>query len=397
MKLFVKIGLVLLSFTSLTAQNRTELQNRKKQLLEEIELSNSLLDQTLVNKKVSLHQLKALKQKISIRSQLIRTIQKEVGLIRGEIDLKSQQQITLEHELDSLKLSYATLVQQAYKSSRHFNRVLFIFSSSNFQQAYKRLFYIRQISKYRVLQAILIEQRNLDLAKSLLVLENQRLIKQNLISDKLLENQLLNQEQAQESVSLAALSEKEKELSKSVEVKRRKRKKIQKEIERIIAEELRRVNASGTSKSFTSTPEALALSESFTSNQGKLPWPVSKGLVISKFGKQNHPVLSGVVVENNGLEIATEAHSACRAVFNGKVSSVLSMPNGVKVVMIRHGAYISVYANLSDVYVQKGEEVTTKSEIGLVFTSKQEGSTVLDFQLWKGSQKLNPQLWLMNK
>ena len=397
MKLFVKIGLVLLSFTSVTAQNRSELQNRKKQLLEEIELSNSLLDQTLANKSNSLYQLKALKQKISIRSQLIRMIQKEVGFIRDEIDLKSRQQLFLEEELDSLKFSYSTLVQQAYKSSRHFNRILFLFSSTNFQQAYKRLFYIRQISKYRMFQALEINQRNLALAKSVLVLENQKLIKQNLISDKRLENQLLNQEQAQESVSLAALSEKEKDLSKSLKQKRKKRKKIQKEIERIIADELRKVNASGSSKSFTSTPEAIALSENFMVNKGKLPWPVAKGLVISRFGKQKHPVLSGVVVENNGVEIATEAHSACRAVFNGKVSSVLAMPNGVKVVMIRHGAYISVYANLSEVYVQKGEEVTTKSQIGLVFTSKQEGSTVIDFQLWKGSQKLNPQLWLMNK
>jgi septal ring factor EnvC (AmiA/AmiB activator) len=236
----------------------------------------------------------------------------------------------------------------------------------------------------------------LDLTKSILVLENQKKIKQNLISDKRLENQLLNQEQAQESISLASLSEKEKDLSKILDVKRRKRKKIQQEIERIIAEELRKVTASGSS-SFTSTPEALALSEGFTSNKGKLPWPVAKGMVISKFGKQKHPVLSGVVVENNGVEIATESHSSCRSVFKGKVSSILAMPNGVKVVMIRHGEYISVYANLSEVYVQKGEEVSTKTQIGLVFTSKQEGSTVIDFQLWKGSQKMNPQSWLMNK
>lgn len=396
MKLFINIGFVLLSFLSLTAQTRSELQNRKKKLLEEIELSNTLLDQTISNKKVSLHQLKALKQKIAIRSQLIRTIQSEVGLLREEIDLKARQQIILTSELDTLKSSYAILIQHAYKSSRHFNRILFLLSSENFQQVYKRLFYIRQISDYRVFQADEIAQKTLALTKSILVLENQKKIKQNLISDKRLENQLLNQEQAQESISLASLSEKEKELSKVLDVKRRKRKKIQQEIERIIAEELRKVSASG-STSFTSTPEALALSEGFATNKGKLPWPVAKGMVISKYGKQKHPVLSGVVVENNGVEIATESHSSCRSVFKGKVSSVLAMPNGVKVVMIRHGEYISVYANLSEVYVQKGEEVSTKTPIGLVFTSKQEGSTVIDFQLWKGSQKMNPQSWLMNK
>jgi septal ring factor EnvC (AmiA/AmiB activator) len=397
MKLFVKICFVLLTCSSLFAQSRKELQKRKMQLLEEIELSNSVLDQTLNAKNVSVHQLKALKQKIAIRSQLIRTIQKEVGYIKEEIELSTRQQELLENDLDSLKSTYAVLVQQAYKSSRHFNRLLFLFSSNDFQQAYKRLFYIRQISKYRMHQAAEIEEKSLDLEKSIVVLKNQKVIKQNLISDKRLENQLLNQEQAQESASLATLAEKAKDLKKDLKIKRSKRKKIQKEIERIIAEELRKVNSSGSNKAFASTPEAIALSKSFTSNKGKLPWPVAKGLVISMFGKQKHPVLSGVVIENNGIEIATESHSTCRAVFNGKVSSVLSMPNGIKVVMVRHGEYISVYSNLSEVYVEKGEELSTKSPIGIVLTSQQDGSTVVDFQLWKASTKLNPQKWLMRK
>ena len=397
MKLFVKICFVLLTCSSLFAQSRKELQKRKMELLEEIELSNSVLDQTLNAKNISIHQLKALKQKIAIRSQLIRTIQKEVGYIKEEIELSTRQQELLENDLDSLKSTYAVLLQQAYKSSRHFNRLLFLFSSNDFQQAYKRLFYIRQISKYRMHQAAEIEERSLDLEKSIVVLKNQKAIKQNLISDKRLENQLLNQEQAQESASLATLAEKAKDLKKDLKVKRSKRKKIQKEIERIIAEELRKVNNSGSNKAFASTPEAIALSKSFTSNKGKLPWPVAKGLVISKFGKQKHPVLSGVLIENNGIEIATESHSTCRAVFNGKVSSILSMPNGIKVVMVRHGEYISVYSNLSEVYVEKGEELSTKSPIGIVLTSQQDGSTVVDFQLWKASTKLNPQKWLMRK
>ena len=141
----------------------------------------------------------------------------------------------------------------------------------------------------------------------------------------------------------------------------------------------------------------MKLSNSFSTNKGSLSWPVSKGLIISKFGKQKHPVLAGVNVENNGIEIATEPQSTCRSIFNGKVSSILTMPNGTKVVMIRHGEYISVYSNLGEVFIQKGQEVATKENLGLVYTSKQEGSTVIDFQLWKSSQKLNPQLWLMKK
>ena len=379
------------------AQDRTELQKRKKQLLEEIQLSNKVLKQTQKDKDVSYHQLKTLKQKIAIRSQLIRTIQKEVGYIKEEVELSQKQKLVLEQELDSLKVDYAYLVQQAYKSSRHFNRLLFLFSSRDFQQAYKRATYIRQISQYRKFQAQAINEKQIALEKSIIVLEKQKEIKQNLIDEKRVEYELFNQEQAQQSISLATLSEKEKELKKALEEKKKQRKKIQKEIERIIAEELKKATNPGKANSFASTPEAIALSNSFSSNKGVLPWPVAKGLVISKFGKQKHPILTGVSIENNGIEIATEAHSSCRSIFDGKVSSVLTMPNGTKVVMVRHGEYISVYSNLSEVSIEKGEELSTKEQIGLVYTSKQEGSTVIDFQLWKSSQKLNPQYWLMKK
>ncbi|MDG1850254.1 MAG: peptidoglycan DD-metalloendopeptidase family protein [Flavobacteriales bacterium] len=397
MKLFIRLLLVLWSFNGLVAQNRSELQKRKKQLQEEIQWSNDALKQTKKNKNYSLSQLKTLKQKITIRAQLIETIQKEVDYIKEEIQINHLRKSSLEIELDSLKVDYANLIQQAYKNQRHFNRLLFILSSKDFQQAYKRAVYMKQIAQYRQLQAQNIKNKQADLEKSILVLEKQQKIKQNLIDNKQVEKELLSQEKSQQSSSLVALSKKEKELKEALSSKKKKRKKIQREIERIIAEELRKKTEIGSKKEFLSTPEAIALSNSFSSNKGKLPWPVSKGLIISKFGKQKHPILSGVYVENNGVEIATESHSPCRSVFKGKVSSVLTMPNGIKVIMVRHGEYISVYSNLSEVYVEKGDDLDTKQEVGLVYTSKQEGSTVVDFQLWKGGQKLNPQYWLMRK
>ena len=397
MKLFTKILLLLLLNSGLMAQDKAKLQERKKLLLEEIQFSNKVLEQTKKEKDVSFHQLKTLKQKIAIRSQLIRTIQKEVGYIKKEIELIQNEKLLLELELDSLKVNYAYLIQQAYKSRKHFNRLLFLFSSRDFQQAYKRVSYMRQISQYRLSQANTISVKQAELDDNIFILKKQKSIKQNLIDNKQIEYELYNKEQAQEAVSLAALSEKEKELKKALEEKKNQRKKIQKEIERIIADELKKVVNSSSIKKFASTPEAIKLSNSFNSNKGGLPWPVSKGLVISKFGKQKHPVLAGVSIENNGVEIATEAQSACRSIFKGKVSSILTMPNGTKVVMIRHGEYISVYSNLGEVFIEKGQEVSTKENIGLVYTSKQEGATVIDFQLWKSSQKLDPQSWLMKK
>lgn len=397
MKFVIKIAIFLWVSSSVFAQDRAVLQERKKKLIEEINLSNSVLKQTQEDKNLSISQLKTLEQKIAIRNQLIRTIQSEIGYLNQEIVLSNKQSDLLTQELDSLKQNYAKLLKQAYKTGKHFNRILFLFSSKDFHQAYKRFTYLGQIARYREYQAKLIGEKKEALAKTILVLEKQKSIKENLVDDKRAENSLLSQEKSQQSVSLAVLAEKEKELKRALEEKKKQRKKIQKEIERIIAEELRKATASNNKKSFASTPEAIALSKNFTSNKGKLPWPVLKGLIISKFGKQKHPVLAGVYVENNGVEIATENHSACRAVFEGKVSSILTLPNGTKAIMIRHGEYISVYSNLSEVYVDKGEAVSTKQQLGLIFTSVQEGSTVVDFQLWKGSQKLNPQSWLMRK
>ena len=397
MKLFAKILLLLLLCNNLMAQEKARLQERKKLLLEEIQFSNKVLEQTKKEKDVSFHQLKTLKQKIAIRAQLIRTIQKEVGYINEEIQLNQNEKLDLELELDSLKTNYAYLIQQAHKSRKHFNRILFLFSSRDFQQAYKRASYMRQISQYRLSQADIISVKQAELENSIMILKKQKSIKQNLIENKQLEYELYNKEQAQEVISLAALSEKEQELKKGLEEKKIQRKKIQKEIERIIADELKKASNTNATIDFASTPEAIKLSNSFITNKGSLPWPVSKGLIISKFGKQKHPVLSGVNIENNGIEIATEPQGICRSIFNGKVSSILTMPNGKKVVMIRHGEYISVYSNLSEVFIERGQEVGTKENIGVVYTSKQEGSTVIDFQLWKSSQKLNPQLWLMKK
>ena len=397
MRLFAKFFLILMLCNNLMAQEKARLQERKKLLLEEIQFSNKVLEQTKKEKDVSLHQLKTLKQKIAIRDQLIRTIQKEVLYINQEIQLNQNEKLRLELELDSLKINYAYLVQQAYKSRKHFNRILFLFSSRDFQQAYKRASYMRQISQYRLSQVDIISAKQAELQNSIMILKKRKSIKQNLIKNKQIEYETYNKEQAQEAISLAALSEKEKELKKGLETKKFQRKKIQKEIERIITDELKKASKTNAAISFASTPEVIKLSNSFSTNKGGLPWPVSKGLIISKFGKQKHPVLAGVNIENNGIEIATEPQGLCRSIFNGKVSSVITMPNGTKVVMIRHGEYISVYSNLGEVFIEKGQEVVTKDNIGIVYTSKQEGSTVIDFQLWKNSQKLNPELWLMKK
>ena len=356
-----------------------------------------MLEQTNTEKIFSLNQLKTLKQKIEIRSQLIETIQKELGFIKEERTLCLKEKKLLQIELVDLKKDYARLIKQSFKNARHLNRLLFIFSSRDFQQAYKRVSMIKQISEYRKSQATKIESKQEEIEQNVARLERHKKIKERLVEETKSEKTLFNQEKNEKSIGLAALSEKEKQLKQEVAEKKIKKSKIQKEIQRIIAEEIKKRSEKNKTTSFALTPEAVMLSKSFASNKTILPWPVSKGLVISKFGSQKHPVLSGVSIENNGIEIATETNAACRSVFDGVVSSILTMPNGTIVIMIRHGEYISVYSNLSESYVEKGEQVKTKDLLGMVYTSKSGGVTVIDFQLWKGAQKVDPQTWLMKK
>tara|TARA_Y100000385_G_scaffold291598_2_gene370581 strand:- start:7703 stop:8896 length:1194 start_codon:yes stop_codon:yes gene_type:complete len=397
MKLFTKICCFFFFCGSLMGQNRMELQKRKKKLLEEIQLTNQMLEQTKKEKSFSLNQLKTLKQKIEIRSQLIRTMQKELDFIKDERSLCLRQIKLLELDLEALKDGYALMIEQSYRSSRHFNRLLFLFSSRDFQQAYKRFAMIKQISEYRKSRATKIEFKQNEIKQNLGQLKKFTKIKEQLIKNTKYEKMLFDEEQVAKSIGLNALSNKEKQLRQDVAEKNLKKEKIQNEIQRIITEELKKKKNNNKKTNFTNTPEARALSKSFTSNKAILPWPVSKGFVISKFGKQKHPILKNVSIENNGIEIATETNSVCRSIFDGAVSSILTMPNGTKVIMVRHGEYISVYSNLSESYVEKGDLVKTKDHLGVVFTSKSGGTTVIDFQLWQGDQKVNPESWLMKK
>ena len=397
MKLLTKICVFFFFCAALSAQDRLSLQKRKKKLLEEIQFTSKMLEQTNTEKIFSLNQLKTLKQKIEIRSQLIETIQKELGFIKEERTLSLKEKKLLQIELVNLKKDYARLIKQSFKSARHLNRLLFIFSSRDFQQAYKRVSMIKQISEYRKSQATKIESKQEEIEQNVARLERHKKIKERLVEETKSEKTLFNQEKNEKSIGLASLSEKEKQLKQEVAEKKIKKEKIQKEIQRIIAEEIKKRAEKNKTTSFAPTPEAVMLSKSFASNKTILPWPVSKGLVISKFGSQKHPVLNGVSIENNGIEIATETNAACRSVFDGVVSSILTMPNGTIVIMIRHGEYISVYSNLSESYVEKGEQVKTKDLLGMVYTSKSGGVTVIDFQLWKGAQKVDPQTWLMKK
>ena len=278
---------------------------------------------------------------------------------------------------------------------------MFVFSSEDFNQAFKRLKYLQQFTRYRKSQVIKIEFTQSELNKQLVELEAVKQSKKNLLSSIENEFQKLGSEKSQKQTVVNQLQGREKELKKALQEKRRLVSNWRKAIERIIAEEIRKAReaakkAGKDSKGYPLTPEAKELSNSFTANQGKLPWPVLEGLITEKFGEHPHPALPGVKVQNNGIDISTTKGSVIRSIFEGEVTAVIIIPGGGKGVMIRHGEYLSVYTYFQELFVKKGDKVSTKQDLGIVVTDDDK-KTNLHLEIWKNTTKLNPELWLFRK
>lgn len=402
---FIKSCLIFISIilyaNLLLGQSKSDLQQKKKELQKEILLTNKLLDETAQNKKSSLNQLVQLNKKIEARSELISTMNQEINLI--DLDIAKNQKVldSLSNTLKILKDEYAKLLQSAYKNRSAYDQMMFVFSAESFNQAYKRLKYLQQFTTYRKNQVEKIENTQVEINNKLSELEAIKLSKQNLLGSVKNENDKLGNEKIQKEDVVNKLQGKEKELKKQLAEKNKASQKLDKAIERIIAEEIRKAKeaakkAGKSSEGYPLTPEAKELSNSFTANQGKLPWPVLQGIVTEKFGEHPHPALPGVKVQNNGIDISTTKGSVVRSIFEGEVTAVIIIPGGGKGVMIRHGEYLSVYTYFKELYVQKGDKVSTKQDLGIVVTDD-ENKTTLHLEIWKNTTKLNPESWIFRK
>lgn len=399
---FVFCVAVLIVFTyTLTAQNKKSLLTQdKNKIEEEIQFNTKLLDETKKSKKASLNQLILLKDQIKNRKNLINTLNAQLNQVNNQIDLNNELLKKLQQDLSKLKQDYAEMIYYAYKNRNAYHRLMFLFSAEDFNQAYKRLKYYQQYASFRKTQASLIEDTKLDISttqEELLVHKKEKL---ELLSSVKNETSQLNQEKNRKNEAIQSLTKKEKDLLKTIKAKEKAAKKLQKEIEKIIAEEIRlAAEKKGTTKSsgFSLTPEELQLSENFAANKGKLPWPLERGIVSSTFGEHAHPVLKNVKTKNNGIDILTDKSAKARAIFGGEVTRVISIPNYNYVVMIRHGEYLTVYSNLVEVFVKKGDKIETKQEVGVIHTDNTELKTELHFELWKGKTLLNPASWIAKK
>jgi septal ring factor EnvC (AmiA/AmiB activator) len=387
------------------AQDKGELEKQKQQLLKDIEFTNKLLKETESNKKATLSELNLLSSKINTRQKLINTILREVDLIEAQINQTRGVVKALEDDLKRLKDEYAQMLYYTYKNHSQYDRLMFILSSKDFNQAYKRMKYFQQYAKHRQEQAKAIEATQQALNARNKELAEKKAKMAYLVEDKEKEKIQLSAEKEEHDKMVKTLKVKEKQLREQLKQKQRDAQKLEKAIARIIEEEIRKAKekaekagATTTTKSgFALTPKELALSGQFSENQGKLPWPSATGIITSSFGEHAHPTLRDIKIQNNGVDITTDKDAMARCVFEGTVSAVVSIPGAHKAVIVRHGEFLSVYANLENVLVKMGDVLSVKQEVGSVVTNREDGRTVLHFEIWKGATKLNPEQWLVTK
>jgi septal ring factor EnvC (AmiA/AmiB activator) len=294
------------------------------------------------------------------------------------------------------------MIYHASKNKNNYDNWVFILSSKSFNQAYKRLKYLKQYAQHRKMQAVLITNIKEQLLQKVESLQNQKIYlqkdkekKKSLIDDKKDEVKDLEDQQTEKKEVINKLQKSEKYFKKELQKKQQAAKFLDEKIRKIIEEEIRKARAKKKTKDgFELTPEAKALSDSFLENKGKLPWPLDKGLIVQAFGKQKNAVFKDVETHNNGVDIATDKGAKVRAVFDGKISRIFLIKGAGKVILINHGEYFSVYSGLKEVSVKLGEKVYAKEEIGVVMTDENKGKTQLHFEIWKNYDKQDPSLWL---
>lgn len=386
-----------LAHFSVSAQTREELEQRRVELKQEIQKINNLLLGTRKQERSILSQVSELNQRIKATENLIAVINREANLLTSEIATNRNKIKKLEKELEDLKEDYAEMIRRSHRSSSKQNRMMFLFSSESFLQAYKRLQYMKQYADYRRDQGEKIQQTTNELEILNKDLIEQRKDKENLLAEKKVVRQELEIDKKEQQALIAEILKKEDSFTKQINKKQQEINKIDNQIEALVRAAIAEENAKkGSTKrnTFEMTPRAAALAADFESNKGKLPWPVDRGIVTMSFGTHPHPVVRTTTINSNGVRISTEDNSEAKAVFAGVVSEVQSIRGAHMAVMLRHGNYITVYNNLSNVYVKKGQEVKIGQALGQVSKSTATGKTTLYFLIYKNAQKLNPADWI---
>jgi septal ring factor EnvC (AmiA/AmiB activator) len=392
----MKKALALLIFTCIffrvLPQSRSELEERRNKTLEEISYVDKLLKETAKEKNKSLNELNIIGRKLSLREAVLQGLKDEIDLINDRIDLNRIAIEMMESDMTLLKKDYEKALLNSYRSSKGNSEIVYILSAKDFNQGYKRIKYLEQVAKYRrnETETILELKSEIEISKRKLEEDLGRIsvLKTKEEQQKsLLQNEQINQQEVVKS-----LGNKERQLQRELEEKKRIARKIESEIARLIEDE----RVKGTKSDLT--PEQRLVSDNFYENKGKLPWPVERGVITGHFGIQSHPVLKYVTENNIDIEITSTGNAPVRSVFKGEVARVFSIPGANMAVIIRHGKYFTVYQNIVNVKVKPGDKVETRQEIGRIFNDSENGDkAVLKFMVFDEKAKLDPELWISKK
>lgn len=399
--------------------SQKDLEKKKKKLNEDIKELNAQLSKTKANKKSQINTIVIINTKIKGREELIYTINQELNIVNKEIKDNQIQIDELSANLKKLKSEYAKMIYFAQRNQESYTKLMFIFSSGDFNQAYMRIKYFQQYANFRKKQADEIVATQQVINKKLAELEEKRQEKNALLGNEKVEKAELDKEKQEQELVLTEIQKKEKELKVELEKKKRDAENLQLAIRKLIEAEIKRkaeeaekiaaakaAKANKTSKANKEnrtetktyvpvlTAEAEAIGNDFASSRGKLPWPVTKGVICQPYGEYEHPAIKGFMMYNNGVDICVTKGVQARAVFEGEVTSIAISPTGGKLVIIRHGEYLSVYSNLDEVFVKQGDKVTIKQSIGTIL--EEDGKNSMNLQIWKGNKTTDPSGWLFN-
>ena len=403
-----------------------DLQKQRKEALQSIAKTDKELKTTKKSALQSLHQLNKLTAEITKHKEVIAALNAEISNINKQERKINETISRLEKDLNAKKEAYAKAIRGIAGRNSGYETLMFVFSSNSLNQSYRRIRYLREYSAWRKKEAIKISEQQAELEKKKAELAKTRSEKNAMLGKRTdAANKLKQKEKSQKEV-VEDLKKKEKELQKELNAQRKQAAALNRRIEQLIAEEARKaaeearraaeaakkatnadkksgknasageVRKSQTKGGYAMTKDELELSNSFSQNKGRLPMPLSgKYMIVGHFGQQQHQELKYVQVNSSGIDIQTTPGTTARSVFNGVVTRVFVMPGYNSSVIIRHGNYLTIYSNLSEVFVKAGDKVTTRQSIGRIYSDPEENNrTVLHFQLWKETTKLNPEPWL---
>jgi septal ring factor EnvC (AmiA/AmiB activator) len=442
------ISLCVPVFAQQPSASRTDLENKRRQIMDAIKETEQELEATKKDKKASIGQLRALQNKLSERQKLIGNINSQIDQISTNIELSSTEVTMLRQKLEELKMRYAQTIRYAYENRSTYDMMAFIFSSSDFNDAVRRMQYLKKFREYRKHQAELITSTQVQIEHKIGVLNNEKSQKDELLTTQVEQKQVLEKEKNETNKVVLDLKGREKELAVNIEKNRRAARQLDRAISDIIRREIELArkkaeedaarqaaiaaaknpnthstgikttvtnipmggnatprnsrnttpSASAPSYALSLTPEVTALSNNFQANKGRLPWPVSKGFIAEPFGRHKHAVEEKVMVDNLGIEIQTNAGASAFAVFDGTVTTVGYVPGMGQYILINHGQYFTVYSGIANASVKKGDKVQMRQAIGTVMLND-DGIPMIHFELWKvagnnSSSPVDPAAWI---